>query len=161
MTGPTTDPMTIRPAADDDIAAIVPLMLAYCDFYEVEHPDDEGLTEMAKALIEAPDSDGFLLVAVVDGEQPVGFAACGWKWSSLRGARCVVLEDLYIDPGSRGRGIADRLIGECAAIARRNGAVAMLWETQPTNKRAQAVYNRVGGKPETLIEYELDLGDGA
>jgi GNAT superfamily N-acetyltransferase len=148
--------MTVRPATHDDVEAIVPLMLAYCDFYEVEHPDDAGLTEMAKTLIDAPDDRGFLLVAVAS--EVVGFAACGWKWSSLRGARCVVMEDLYIDPGSRGEGIADRLIGECAGIARRNGAVAMLWETQPTNKRAQAVYNRVGGKPETQIEYELVLG---
>jgi GNAT superfamily N-acetyltransferase len=115
---------------------------------------------MAKTLIDAPDDKGFLLAAAEDGEQPVGFAACGWKWSSLRGARCVVLEDLFLDPESRGEGIADRLIGECAEIARRNGAVAMLWETQPTNKRAQAVYNRVGGKPETLIEYELVLDGG-
>ncbi|MDX6616278.1 MAG: hypothetical protein QOD60_1369 [Solirubrobacterales bacterium] len=148
--------MNVRPATHDDVEAIVPLMLAYCDFYEVEHPDDAGLTEMAKTLIDAPDDRGFLLVAVAS--EVVGFAACGWKWSSLRGARCVVMEDLYIDPGSRGEGIADRLIGECAGIARRNGAVAMLWETQPTNKRAQAVYNRVGGKPETQIEYELVLG---
>jgi GNAT superfamily N-acetyltransferase len=155
-----TELKTIRAATDDDIEAIVPLMLAYCDFYEVEHPDEAGLTEMAKTLIDSPDDKGFLLVAAEDSKPPVGFAACGWKWSSLRGARCVVLEDLYIDPGSRGEGIADRLIGEAADIARRNGAVAMLWETQPTNKRAQAVYNRVGGKPETLIEYELVLGDG-
>jgi GNAT superfamily N-acetyltransferase len=154
------DAMTIRSATDDDIEAIVPLMLAYCDFYGVEHPDEAGLTEMAKTLIDAPDDKGFLLVAAEDGKPPVGFAACGWKWSSLRGARCVVLEDLYLDPESRGEGTADRLIGEAADIARRNGAVAMLWETQPTNKRAQAVYNRVGGKPETMIEYELVLGDG-
>ena len=150
--------MEIRPATDEDIEAILPLMLAYCDFYEVEHPDDEGLREMSRALVSAPDEEGFLLTAAEQGGAPVGFAACGWKWSSLRGARCVVMEDLYVDPGSRGQGIADRLIGECAETARRHGAVAMLWETQPTNKRAQAVYDRAGGKPETLIEYELELG---
>jgi GNAT superfamily N-acetyltransferase len=155
-----TNSKTIRAATHDDVAAIVPLMLAYCDFYEVEHPDEAGLTEMAEALIDASDDKAFLLVAAEEGQPPVGFAACGWKWSSLRGARCVVMEDLYLDPGSRGEGTADRLIEECADTARRNGAVAMLWETQPANLRAQTVYNRVGGKPETLIEYELVLGEG-
>ena len=146
----------IRSARDEDVEAILPLMLAYCDFYEVEHPDEDGLRKMARELIAAPDDQGFLLAGVA-GEGVVGFAACGWKWSSLRGARIVVLEDLFVAPEARGRGIADELIEACAATARRNGAPVMIWETQPTNKRAQAVYDRAGGKPETLIEYELAL----
>ena len=131
-------------------------MLAYCDFYEVEHPDEDGLRGMSAALIDAPDDQGFLLVAD-EGGTVAGFAACGWKWSSLRGARCVVMEDLFVDPEHRGRGIADELVAQCAATAKRHGAAVMLWETQPENKRAQAVYDRAGGKPETLIEYELEL----
>jgi GNAT superfamily N-acetyltransferase len=146
----------IRGATDEDVEAVLPLMLAYCDFYEVEHPAEDGLREMSRSLIAAPDDEGFLLVAEEEGAI-AGFAACGWKWSSLRGARCVVMEDLFVDPGQRGRGIADELIAGCATTAKRHGAAVMLWETQPTNKRAQAVYDRAGGKPETLIEYELEL----
>jgi GNAT superfamily N-acetyltransferase len=149
--------MKVRPAKHDEVEAIIPLMLAYCDFYEVEHPNEAALAEMAGSLIDVPDDEGFLLVAADDEGPPAGFAACGWKWSSLRGARVVVMEDLYVTPDYRGRGIADQLIGECASIARANGAPAMLWGTQPSNKRAQAVYDRVGGRPETLIEYELKL----
>jgi GNAT superfamily N-acetyltransferase len=149
--------MKVRPAKHEQVEAIVPLMLAYCDFYEVEHPNEAALAEMAGSLIDAPDDEGFLLAAADEEGRPVGFAACGWKWSSLRGARVVVMEDLYVAPEFRGRGIADQLIGECASIASANGAPAMLWATQPSNKRAQAAYDRVGGRPETLIEYELNL----
>jgi GNAT superfamily N-acetyltransferase len=151
-------PAEIRPAEQDQVEAIVPLMVAYCDFYEVAAPDEAGLEQMARALIDAPDDEGYLLAAV-DGEGGViGFAACGWKWSSLRAARIVVLEDLFVDPEFRGRGIADELIEACAEIARRHGAPVLAWYTQPTNKRAQAVYNRVGGSSEELLEYELELG---
>ncbi len=153
--------MTIRPATYDDIDAVLPMMLAYCDFYEVEHPNEPALQEMARQLIDADDDRGFLLVAADDDDRPVGFSACGWKWSTLRGARCVIMEDLFVDPEFRGRGVADRLISESAAVARRGGAPAMLWQTQPANKRAQAVYDRVGGQPERLIEYELELGEGS
>jgi GNAT superfamily N-acetyltransferase len=150
----------VRPATEADAESVVPLMLAYCDFYEVEHPNESALAEMARALSAAPDDEGLLFVAA-DGEADdvtiAGFAACGWKWSSLRGARVVVLEDLYVDPAYRGKGLADELIRACADTARKHGAPAMLWETQPANKRAQAVYNRVGATPETLIEYELEL----
>jgi ribosomal protein S18 acetylase RimI-like enzyme len=146
----------VRPATDADLEGVIPLMLEYCDFYEVAHPDEAALSEMARALIAAPDDQGFLFAAS-DGDRVCGFAACGWKWSSLRGARVVVMEDLYVHPDYRGRGLADELIRNCADTARTHGAPAMLWETQPDNKRAQAVYNRVGGVSEMLLEYELEL----
>ena len=87
-----------------------------------------------------------------------GFAACGWKWSSLRGARIVVLEDLFVAPEARGQGHADALIEACAARALELGAPVLTWLTAPDNLRAQAVYDRVGGKPHTFVEYELELG---
>jgi ribosomal protein S18 acetylase RimI-like enzyme len=152
--------VTVRPATAADAEGVVPLMLAYCDFYEVEHPNEAALAEMARSLSALPDDQGFLFVAA-RGDRIAGFAACGWKWSSLRGARVVVMEDLYVHPDFRGQGLADELIRNCADTARAHGAPVMLWETQPTNKRAQAVYNRVGGVSETLLEYELELAPGA
>jgi GNAT superfamily N-acetyltransferase len=148
--------MEIRPAVESDISAVMPLMRAYCDFYE-SNPPDAGLDEMARALIASEDDQGMLLVAD-DGGQAIGFAAVGWKWSSLRGARIAVLEDLFVAPEARGRGAADALIEGCADRARENGAPVVTWITAPDNHRAQAVYNRVGGKSETFLEYELELG---
>lgn len=148
--------MEIRGATEAEAEQIVPLMLAYCDFYEVPHPDEAALAEMARALIAAPNEEGFLLIGAEAG-RVAGFAACGWKWSSLRGARIVVLEDLFVHPDFRGSGLADELIGGAADLARVHGAPVMTWMTQPSNKRAQAVYDRVGGSREELIEYELEL----
>ena len=144
--------MEIRPAVENDIPALMPLMRGYCDFYEVE-PADEGLDEMARALIASRDDQGMLLVAD-DGEGVIGFAAVGWKWSSLRGARIAVLEDLFVAPDARGQGAADALIEAVAERARRHGAPVVTWLTAPDNHRAQAVYNRLGGKSDTFLEYE-------
>jgi GNAT superfamily N-acetyltransferase len=149
--------MEIRPAAEGDIPALIPLMRGYCEFYESD-PSDAGLDEMARALIASEDDQGMLLVAEDEGGEVVGFAAVGWKWSSLRGARIAVLEDLFVDPEARGRGAADALIEACAARARANGAPVMTWLTAPDNHRAQAVYDRVGGRSEAFLEYELELG---
>jgi GNAT superfamily N-acetyltransferase len=87
----------------------------------------------------------------------VGFAACGWKWSSLRGARIVVLEDLFVAERARGRGHAEALIEATAGVARRHGAPVVTWLTAPDNRRAQAVYDRMGGRSEPFLEYELEL----
>lgn len=148
--------MAIRDANHGDVAALMPLIRAYCDFYE-SNPPDAGLEEMARALIDAPEREGILLVATDgDRDEVVGFAACGWKWSSLRGARIVVLEDIYVSEDARGQGHADALIEAVREIARRHGAPAVTWLTAPDNHRAQGVYNRAGGVAETYLEYELE-----
>jgi GNAT superfamily N-acetyltransferase len=149
--------MAIRDATESDLSALMPLLRGYCDFYEA-NPGDTELEHMARALIAAPEEDGFLLVADDDESGVVGFAACGWKWSSLRGARIVVLEDLFVAEPARGRGYADALIEATAQIARRHGAPAVTWLTAPDNHRAQAVYDRVGGHAAAFLEYELELG---
>lgn len=148
--------MPVRAATDADVAALRPLMRGYCDFYGAD-PPDSGLDEMARALIAEPDDRGILLVATEDDGEVVGFAACGWKWSSLRAARIVVLEDLYVAERARGRGHAEALIEAVAEVGRRYGAPVVSWVTQTHNHRAQAVYDRVGGKSEPFLEYELEL----
>jgi GNAT superfamily N-acetyltransferase len=150
----------IRPATEDDVQVVVVLMSEYCRFYEVETPNDAGLREMARALIAAPDSEGMLLVGRDRNGQVVGFAACGWKWSSLRGARVVVLEDLFVDPDARGAGIGRALIDACADRARELGAPLIEWLTAPDNARARSVYDATGAEAEAMIEYGLELGAG-
>ena len=146
----------IREATPDDVPALMPLMRGYTDFYESD-PSDDGLERMLRDVIAAPEEQAYLLVAADEEERVVGFALNQWKWSSLRGARVVVLDDLFVDPEARGKGFADELILAVAEVARRHGAPAISWFTMPDNKRAHTVYDRVGGKAETLLEYELDL----
>lgn len=148
--------MPIREAQPSDLPALLPLLRAYCDFYEAK-PTDEGLREMAASVMALPEDEAFLLVATDADDGPVGFAVCAWKWSSLRGARVVVLDDLYVHSDARGQGHADELIEAVAATGRRYGAPAVSWLTAPDNHRAQAVYDRVGGKSEPFLDYELEL----
>jgi GNAT superfamily N-acetyltransferase len=148
--------MTIDGATEADLDALLPLMRGYCDFYGAS-PTDEGLTEMARAQIASPDSEGMLLVARDGDGPPIGFAAVGWKWSSLRGARVAIMEDLFVDPGARRSGAGQALIEAVAERARSHGAPALLWETALDNKRAQSVYERVGATGEAWLEYELEL----
>ena len=148
--------MTVDSATESDLDALLPLMRGYCDFYE-SSPSDEGLGEMARALIAAPDSEGMLLVARGEGGEPVGFAAVGWKWSSLRAARVAIMEDLFVSPDARRTGAGQALIEACAERARAIGAPCMLWMTATDNTRAQSVYERTGATGETWLEYELEL----
>jgi GNAT superfamily N-acetyltransferase len=144
----------VRPARAEEIEELLPLMRAYCDFYE-SAPSDDGLRKMLSTLIAEP-SQGAVFIAR-DGGRAVGVANLDWKWSSLKGARIGYLEDLFVDPAARGKGIADALIEVCAERCRELGLPAMQWATAPDNHRAQRVYNRTGAEAETLLEYDLGL----
>lgn len=151
---PLADGVEIRLALPEEADPLLPLMRAYCDFYEVD-PADSGLLAMARALIADPEQ-GSLFVAA-EGEDLIGFAALGWKWASTRGARIGVMEDLFVDPAARGKGVADALIAACAERCRERRAPVLEWVTAPDNERAQKVYDRQGAEAETWLEYELVL----
>ena len=144
----------VRPAREDEIDDLMPLMRAYCGFYECS-PADEGVIEMLRTLITDP-SQGAVFIARKEGAA-VGVATLDWKWSSLRGARLGYLEDLFVDPHARGDGIADALIEICADRCRELGMPAMEWLTAPDNHRAQKVYDRTPAESDTYLEYDLEL----
>jgi GNAT superfamily N-acetyltransferase len=144
----------IRRAREDEIDDLLPLLRAYCDFYE-SSPTDEGVIKMVRSLITDP-SQGAVFIARKDG-RAIGFATVDWKWSMLKGARIGYLEDLFVDPDARGLGTADALIEICADCCRELGMPAMEWLTAPDNHRAQKVYNRTGAASDTYVEYDLEL----
>ena len=152
---PLAEGVEIRDARADEVDELLPLMRAYCDFYE-SNPPDEGLRGMADSLIEDP-SQGTLLIARDAEGAAVGFAAMAWKWSSLNGARIGFLDDLFVSSEARGQGIADALIAACADRCRERGMPVMEWLTAHDNHRAQSVYDRVGGSSQGFLEYELRI----
>ncbi len=139
----------------EDLADLLPLMRAYCDFYEVS-PADEDLLVLASALVDDPEHEGLQLIARDPEGRPVGFATLFWTWSTTTASRIGIMNDLFVSDDARGQGLADRLIDACRAETARRGASRLTWQTAPDNLRAQAVYDRVGGTREQWVEYWLD-----
>ena len=138
---------------EEDLDDLLPLMRAYCEFYGVA-PSDDALLALSRALIADPEREGVQLIAR-DGSEAVGFATVFWTWSTLGGFRIGVMNDLYVAPAARGGGLADRLIAALAELCREHGAQRLQWQTAKDNLRAQAVYDRVGGRRSEWIDYEL------
>jgi GNAT superfamily N-acetyltransferase len=146
--------LTITSVGEADIAALMPLMRGYCDFYEVD-PPDEKLEAMSRALIEEPD-EGLQLIARDASGTSVGFATVFWTWQTLYAARVGVLNDLYVTPASRGTGAGRALITRCRELCRDRGAAKLVWETAPDNVTAQRLYDGLGAEKSTWLTYELD-----
>ena len=147
--------MRIAVVGEPDLADLLPLMRAYCDFYGVA-PGDDALLGLARTLLADPTREGFQLIARDDGGRAIGFATVFWSRSTLAAARTAIMNDLFVHPDARGTGLAEALIEECRLRAGRGGAVSMGWQTGRDNARAQRVYERLGAARAEWIDYSVD-----
>jgi ribosomal protein S18 acetylase RimI-like enzyme len=69
------------------------------------------------------------------------------------------MNDLYVAPGVRGRGVGRSLIQACAREARAHGADRLGWQTAPDNDQAQALYESVGASREQWVDYFRPVDD--
>jgi GNAT superfamily N-acetyltransferase len=140
--------------SEGHLPELLPLMRAYCDFYGVS-PDDESLLALSRALMADPEHEGIQLIARDGSGQAVGFATVFWTWSTLDAGRIGVMNDLFVAPEARGGGAAEALIEACRERCREHGAVRLSWQTATDNRRAQAVYERVGAARSQWVDYSL------
>ena len=138
-----------------DLDELLPLLRAYCDFYEVA-PADEALLALARALIADPEREGVQLLARDENGRAIGFATVYWSWATTSAQRIAVMNDLYVAPEGRGSGAAEALIEACREEAARQGAGKLTWQTAPDNERAQKVYDRIGATKEQWVDYWLE-----
>ena len=147
---------TITQVAEADLDQLLPLMRAYCDFYEAV-PEDGDLLALARALVNDPEHEGVQLLARDTDGRAVGFATVFWSWSTTDAARIGVMNDLYVVDSARGQGVAEALIAGCRSACAHHGARRLSWQTAPDNKRAQAVYERVGAVREQWVDFWLPV----
>jgi GNAT superfamily N-acetyltransferase len=149
--------MRITLVGATDLPELLPLVRAYCDFYQVT-PSDQELLELSRALLADPEREGLQLLARDDAGTAVGFATLYWTWQTLAAARVGVDErPVRSRPGARpggGRG----LIAACVERCREHGATRLVWQTARDNHRAQAVYARVGAtRDDRWLDYDLPV----
>ncbi len=146
---------TIAQVRAADLSELVPLMEAYCRFYQTA-PGADALTNLAEALLADP-REGLQLIARDGADRAVGFATLYWSWDTTEALRVAVMHDLYVDPDTRGGGVGRALIDACAAEADTHGCRRLDWTTAPGNATAQRVYDRTDADRSTWVHYALPL----
>lgn len=92
------------------------------------------------------------LIAEWDGVA-AGFALYFASYSTWRGHHGIRLEDLYVTPALRGKGIGKALLARLAAIAVEQGCPRLEWDVLEWNAPAIAVYERIGAQ--ILTEWRI------
>ena len=144
----------IRPPAEADHAAWLPLWRGYQVFYQVDLPETATEALWARMLDPAEPVSGAL---AWDGGTAVGLAHWLTHRSTWSVADVCYLNDLFVAPAARGGGIGGRLIAHVADAARAAGCRQVYWLTHETNATAQALYDRVAVKT-GFIHYSHKLG---
>ena len=139
-------------AADVDRAAA--LFASYREFYGCAY--DERL---ASAFLRDRLRQGqsVVLVAELDPGDPVGFTQLYPGFSSVAAAPTWVLNDLYVRPSARGRGVAEALMTHGERLALEAGAVTVQLETHGDNAVARRLYERRGYRVDATVHYAKQL----
>src|SRR3954471_3105102 len=117
--------MVIAEVGEGDLADVLPLMVAYCEFYGAA-PGADSLLALSRTLLGDPEVHGLQLIARRRERGPaLGFATLYWTWSTLRAARIAVMNDLFVVPEARGTGVAPALIDACRERCRERGMSRM------------------------------------
>ena len=78
------------------------------------------------------------------GENPVGFAVYFRNFSTFLGRSGMYLEDLFVEPAYRGRGIGKAILAHIAKIAKERGCQRLNWAVLNWNRRAIEFYRGLG-----------------
>jgi GNAT superfamily N-acetyltransferase len=151
--------LRIRPATPADAASILGLIRELADYEHEPNAvvateadllrDGWGLAaDGATPLLPAGPLRFVALMAELDGAA-AGFALYFNSYSTWLGHHGIRLEDLYVTPALRGRGIGKALLARLARIAIDEGCGRLEWDVLDWNEPAIAVYRRIGGAMQT------------
>jgi GNAT superfamily N-acetyltransferase len=156
---------SIRNATRDDVPLMLELVRALA-LYErdpdaVQATEDNllrdgfGATPAFECLIaEVPEATG-----TYDKTQPVGFALYFYNYSTWQGRRGIHVEDLFVLPEFRGRGIGKALLGAVAAKAIEANCGRLQWDVLEWNQPAIDFYHSVGARMMTEWRIMRVTGD--
>ncbi len=131
----------IRGLQADDRQRWGELWAQYLTFYQQELP--AAVTDLTwRRLMEAQQLYGF--AALDEADRMVGYVHYHFHLSTWSPSGYCYLEDLFVDPLSRGRHAGRALVEAVYRAADERGVTRVYWHTENTNARAQVLYNQVG-----------------
>jgi GNAT superfamily N-acetyltransferase len=137
--------LLIRPAGAADVPVIAELIRGLARFEKLDHEVTMTEERLAENLF-GRHRYAETLIAEETGV-PVGFALFFHNFSTFLAQPGIYLEDLFVLPGHRGRGIGRALLRHLAQVAVERGCGRLEWSVLDWNRDAIDFYERLGARP--------------
>lgn len=145
--------MIIRRAKKKDLEQLSVLFDKYRIFYK-QKGDIKSAREFLKKRMKRKESVVFV---AEERKTLIGFTQLFPIFSSVSMQRTWLLNDLYVNESSRGKGVAVKLMSAAKEFGRENNSKWLLLQTASDNFTAQKVYEKNGWEKETDYFYRCDL----
>jgi ribosomal protein S18 acetylase RimI-like enzyme len=133
---------------------LVPLFDAYRQFYKQRTNVAEGRRFLRERLTR----DESVIFLAMDGKRALGFLQAYPSFDSVMMRHVWILYDLFVAPTARKRGVANLLMERARQFAVETKAKGLILETAIDNRPAQALYEQLGWKRDTVFHrYYLDV----
>ena len=134
----------IAPATENDVPLILSLIRELAEYERLTHEVSATEADLHAALF-GSNRVAHAVIAYA-GEEPAGFALYFFSFSTFLARPGLYLEDLYVRPEWRRRGLGRTLLAHLARIAIDRGCGRMEWSVLDWNEQALRVYRSVGAR---------------
>ena len=148
--------LSVRPVREGDYAGWRRLYRGYAEFYRVQQTD--AMVERVWAWLSDPAHEVQGLVVTDKQGELIGLAHYRPYARPLTASTGCYLDDLFVDPTSRGAGAADLLLAELARLAGENGWSVVRWITADDNYRGRGKYDQVATRT-MWVTYDMPPGE--
>lgn len=139
-------------ATIQDLPDVLRLMTVQLREHHVD-VDDQALERAIRGVFE--DSLRGALFIERAGDTAIGVAFVSFIWSLEHAGRSLWLDELYVVPELRGRGVGQRLVSEVIAFARAHECAAIDLEVEADHARVESLYRRNGFRAHTRRRWVL------
>jgi len=144
-TEPSSSPFTLRAATIADVPTILDFIRQLAEYENLLDAVTANEAVLRETLF-GPKPAAEVIIAEA-GTEPAGFAVFFHSYSTFHGRPGVYLEDLFVKPLFRGRGLGRLLLAAVAQVAIDRRCPRMEWAVLDWNETALRVYRAVGAKP--------------
>jgi len=137
--------VNVRPLQATDLETFLSLVEDLAEYENLPPPDARARTRLAQDALASPPRFRVLLGELDDSI--VGYAVFFETYSTFLALPTLYLEDLFVLPEARRKGVGDALVRECALEAVRLGCGRMEWQVLAWNDLAIGFYEALGAAP--------------
>ena len=135
----------LRPAVRDDLPDIARLVRGLAEYERLAHEFTATEAEL-DTLLFAPDHVAEATLAEIPGRPPIGIALYHRTVNTFKGQTGLFLEDLFVEPDQRGKGIGLALLRHLARIAIERNYNVIEWRVLDWNEPSIQFYERLGAE---------------